>query len=88
MPLHQIVAGDALGDRVLHLQTGVHLQEVVVQLVVHNELYCARPPIADGQGRSHGVFAHSFAHGWGDHRGRRFFNDFLATALRGAIALT
>ena len=28
LPLHQVQPGDQLGDRVLHLQAGVHLQEV------------------------------------------------------------
>ncbi len=34
----QVLAGDALGHRVLDLQAGVHLQEVEVAVLVHDEL--------------------------------------------------
>jgi hypothetical protein len=35
LPGHQVEACDQLGDTVLHLEAGVHLQEVVVAIVVH-----------------------------------------------------
>lgn len=38
--------GDLLGDRVLHLQAGVDLDEVVLAVLVHQELHCARVLVA------------------------------------------
>ena len=40
LPLHQVSAGDHLGDGVLHLQSGVHLHEVELLVWVHNKLHC------------------------------------------------
>lgn len=38
--------GDLLGDGVLHLQTGVDLDEVVLAVLVHQELHGARVLVA------------------------------------------
>ena len=87
LPLHQIVPRDALGHRMLHLQARVHFQEIVIQLVIHDELHRARTAVAHGQCGGHSVFAHGFTHRGADHRRRRFFNHFLAAALGRAVAL-
>ena len=86
LPLHQVVAGDHFGNRVLHLQAGVHLQKVVVQLVIYDELHRARAAVAHRQGGGYGILAHGFPHRGRDHRRRGLFNYFLPTPLRGAIA--
>ena len=39
--MHDVDATDALGDGMLHLQSGVHLQEVEVSLWVDQKLYRA-----------------------------------------------
>ena len=62
LPFHQVEAGDHLRHRVLHLQAGVHLQEVVVELVIHNEFHRARTAVTHRQRGRYGVFAHSLAH--------------------------
>src|SRR5690606_17917889 len=38
LPLHQVDPGHELGDRVLHLQAGVHLEEVELSIAVEEEL--------------------------------------------------
>ena len=60
LPLHQVQAGDQLGDRVLDLEAGVHLHEVVRGRVGarDDELHRARAPVAAGAGRLHGGLAH------------------------------
>ena len=42
LQLHQVESGGGLGDRVLHLQPGVHLQEEELAVVVGEELDGAR----------------------------------------------
>ena len=87
LPLHQVLAGDAFGHRVLDLQARVHFQEVVVVLRIDDELDRARAPVAHGQRGSHGVCAHLRAHLRRDHGGGRFLDHLLAAALRRAVAL-
>ena len=48
LPLHQIDAGDELGDRMLDLQARVHFHEVELLRGVHQELDRAGTDIADG----------------------------------------
>ena len=38
LPTHQVLTGDGLRDRMLDLQSRVHLHEEKVLLVVHDEL--------------------------------------------------
>ncbi len=50
----QVEAGHGLGHRVLHLQSGVHLEEVRVAPPVEDELHRAGVDIAHGLGGGHG----------------------------------
>ena len=47
---HQVQAGRALGHRMLHLEPGVHLQEVEPPVGVGQELHGARACVADRRG--------------------------------------
>ena len=47
LPLHQVDAGDHLGDRMLDLQPGVHLEEVERAVLVEQELDRAGVGVAD-----------------------------------------
>ncbi len=85
---HQVDAGHRLGDRMLHLDAGVHLDEVELAVLIHEELDRTRVLIADGgeaplEGLGD-VFANSGRH---LERGR-LFNQLLMTALDGALALS
>ena len=79
--LDQVQAGDALGDRVLHLQAGVHFQEIEVLVFAHHELDRAGTLVLHGLGQGHGLLAHGFAGGVRDEGRRRFFDHFLMAAL-------
>ena len=43
---YQVYAGDHLGDGVLHLDAGIHLDKVVVPALVHQELHRAGGDVA------------------------------------------
>ena len=66
----QVEPGDRLGHRVLHLQPGVHLEEVRVAAAVDDELDGAGVDVADGPGRGHGRLDQAGPQRRGDHRAR------------------
>jgi hypothetical protein len=86
--LDQVEAGDQFGDRVFHLQAGVHFEEVEL-------LGGAGDDEFDGTGRfvihrtgqGHGLLAHRLAHLGIDEGARRLFDDLLVTTLDRAVAL-
>ena len=84
----EVDAGDALGDRVLHLDARVHLdEEPVVAVHVVEELDGAGVVVADALGERHGRVAEFLADLRIEmHRGRDL-DDFLMAALHRAIAL-
>ena len=76
---HQVEPGHLLGHRVLHLETGVHLQEVGVAVAwvaggsgvapgVEDELDRAGVDVANGPGGSHGCLGQPGTERWSDHR--------------------
>ena len=87
--LDQVHAGDELGDRVLDLQPGVHLQEeeVARPVGVDDELDRAGAGVADGLGRLDRRPAHGGAHRGVEQRRRRLLDDLLVPALQAALAL-
>ena len=86
LPGHQILAGNQLGDRVLHLQAGVHFQEVEVPMFVDQELDGAGAFVVTGQRRFHCGLAHGLSQ-FGCDKGRgRFFDHFLVPALDRAVS--
>ena len=84
---HEVDVGDLLGDRVLHLDAGVHLDEVVVAVAVEQELDGAGVDVADLLGELHGVRADRLAGLRRQVRGRRDLDDLLVPALHRAVAL-
>jgi hypothetical protein len=87
LPLHKIDAGDHLGDGMLHLETRVHLHEVVtVGSKVEDELDGACIVVADSLGRVDSGYVELFTDLVGDVGGR-LFNHFLMAALDRAITL-
>ena len=87
LQLHQIKSGDALGDGMLHLQTGIHFQEIKILVLADHEFHRARILVINGLGQRHGLFAHGLAGRFADEWRRCFFDDFLVTALNGALTL-
>ncbi len=84
----EVDAGDAFGDGVLDLDAGVHFDEEPVVLIhVVEKLDGARVVVADAFGEFHGGVAKLLPHDGIEVHGWRDFDDFLVTALDGAIAL-
>ncbi len=89
LPLDQVQARDQLGHRVLHLEAGVHLHEVVRRRVRarDDELHRARAPVAAGAGRLDRRLAHRRTRLLVEEHARRLLDDLLVAALEGALAL-
>ena len=83
---HEVEAGDELGDRVLDLEPGVHLEEEEVA-VLEEELDGAGVDVAARLGDLHGRLAHRLADLVGEGRRRRLLDQLLVAALGRAVAL-
>ncbi len=86
LPLHEVEAGDQLGDGVLDLQAGVHLDEVEAR-GVGDELDRARADIAGGLRGGAGGGRHLRAALRRDGDRRRLLDHLLVAALQRAFAL-
>ena len=87
LQLHEIEPGDHLGDRVFHLQAGVHLQEGERAVGGEQQLDGAGAAVPHGARRVGGCAAHAFAQVVVDGGGGGLFDDLLVTALQRAVAL-
>ena len=88
LQLDEVEAGDGLGDRVLDLQAGVHLQEVeLAGGVVEQELDGAGPRVADLAGQGHRGLVQPRAGGVVDGGRGRLLQHLLVPALGRAVAL-
>ena len=84
----QVHAGDLLGDGVLYLDAGVHLDEVVVAVPVHQELHGAGVDVAHILGDLHGVGVELVQGVLGDAPGGGELHHLLIPALERAVALS
>ena len=80
-------ARDLLGDGVLHLQTGVDLNEVVAVLLVHQELGSTSVAIVGRLGEAHRIGQNGLPHVVGKVARRRNLHHFLVAALDRAVTL-
>ncbi len=85
--LHQIDVGDLLGDRVLHLDSRVHLDEDVVAAGVEEELDRARAAVTDLLGERDRVGADPISQCGIEIGGRRELDHLLVPPLQRAVAL-
>ena len=83
--LHQIDAGDQFGDRMFHLDAGVHFDEVEAAVFVQ-ELEGAGAAVADAHAGFGADLADLGALLGGDARRGRFLDDLLVPALHRTIA--
>ena len=85
---HDVDAGDLLGDRVLHLDPGVHLDEVETARVgIHEKLDGAGVFIAGSAADGDRRLADRVARGGVEVWGGGEFHDLLMPPLHGAVAL-
>src|ERR1043166_1702351 len=86
---HEIYSCDFFSYRVLDLNALVHLKEVIIPMVIHNELDGSGVRVMRFTSDLHGSLPHSFAKLLEfviDQRRRAFFNDFLVAALNRAVS--
>ena len=83
--LHDVDTGDLFGDAVLYLDTWVHFDEVVVALCIDEEFNGTGAAIVDVTRDLEGIFADGLTLFLGKDQGWRKFDDFLVTALDGAV---
>src|SRR3546814_292154 len=93
LPFDEVGAGDELGDRVLHLETRVHLHEVeagvalgIEVLGVEDEFDGAGAFVADRRGCGDGGDAEEMAEPLRKTGGRGLLDDLLVAALQRAVA--
>ena len=84
---HEVEPRDHLRDRVLHLDPGVHLEEVVRAVGGEEPLHGAGRAIADRRGRVDGDAPDALAQRLVDSRRRRLLDELLVASLDGAVAL-
>ncbi len=89
LQLDQVQAEDLLGDRVLHLEPGVHLheEELLRPVAAHDELHRPGPDVADRAGRLDRGGAHGAALRFIQQRRGRLLDDLLVPPLQRALAL-
>ena len=88
LPVDQVQAGDQLGDRMLDLQAGVHLEEIeFVRVGVDDELDGAGVVIIDGFCRGDRSISHLLPQLRREQRRGRLFDDLLMPSLDGAFPL-
>ena len=82
---HQVQAGNQLGDRVLHLDAGVHFDEVELAVGGQHELDGAGIDVARGPGGRHGRRAHPLPQLRGQGLGGGLLQQLLVAPLDGAV---
>ena len=85
--LHQVAAVNLFGDRVLHLDARVHLDEVIMPVVIDQELHRAGVLITDRLRQLDRGVAHFLAQPAVMKRRRTFLDHLLVAPLDRAIAL-
>ena len=85
--VHQVDAADLLGDGVLHLQPGVHFEEVERAVRGQQELDRAGAGVIHRVGEAQGGVRHTLPQVGVHRRRRRLLDDLLVPALDRALAL-
>jgi hypothetical protein len=85
--LDQVEPGDALGHRMLDLQTSVHLEKVEAAVAADDEFDRSRGLVIDRAGERDSLLAHGLARRLVEKRTRRFLDHLLVASLDRAFAL-
>ena len=90
LPLDQVQPGDRLGDRMFHLQAGIHLheEELVGPVGGDDELHSAGADVVDAAGGVAGRGPDPRARLGVKQRRRRLLDDLLVAPLQAALTLT
>ena len=83
----KVDAGDHFRDRMLDLDTGIHLDEIVITGLVYQEFQCAGVGIADMFCDLDGILQNGVTYFRGNRESGRELDDLLIAALQGAVTL-
>ena len=83
--LYQVNAGHPFGNRVFHLNSGVHLHEVEIPFMVNQKFNRASVAVAAGFRSGNRCFLHGIPQFWSHERTRAFFQHLLISPLHTAI---
>src|SRR5690349_18358990 len=87
LQLHQVKAGNLFGDWMLHLEAGIHLEEVEVLLLVHQKLDSPCIEISGSFGHTNSGFTHAPAQCSINHWRRSLLDHLLVTPLHRTLPL-
>ena len=87
LPLHEVDAGDEFGDRMLHLDARIHLQEVKGAVGSEQELAGPGVFVARRARHPHGGIAHAAPQVRRHGDARRLLDHLLVAPLHGALPL-
>ena len=88
LQLDEIKSGDLLGDRMFHLEAGVDLEKIKIEMRVNEKFHGACVGVLTGARQAYRGVAHFFAEFRRDDRRRRFLDYLLMAALHGTFALS
>src|SRR5690606_33775941 len=88
LPLDEVDAGHHLGDRVLHLEPGVHLEEVEVAVLVDEELDGPGVDVVAGPTRGQSGFGQGLPLLVGETGGGGLLDQLLMASLHRTVPLT
>ena len=74
------------GNRVLHLQAGIHFQEIIIAMFIDKEFNSARTDVVYGFGGSYCFFTHILTELRSNEHRRALFYYFLIAALNRTFA--
>ena len=83
---HQVHSHHSFRDRVLHLQAGVHLQEIKIELVIHDEFNRSGTFVMGCFGSRYRTSTHLLPDLWGHDWRRSLLYHFLVTTLNGTLS--
>src|SRR5690606_29023197 len=84
---YQVVVNYLFRNRMLYLDTGIHLHEIELAVLVHQELDGAHAFVTDSHGAFNSRIAHAFTQVVSNEWRRGFLYKFLVTTLNGAVTL-
>ena len=85
---HDIHTGNHFRNGVFHLDTGIHLDEVVIAVTIHQKFQCAGGDIVHMLCDLHRITVQCLTGLLRNREGRSEFHDLLIASLQRAVALT
>src|SRR5262249_4867826 len=76
---YEVEPGDLFGDGMLHLEAGVYLEEIEIEVGIHQKFHGSGVCVTARASKANGGFTHFATQIRSDDRRRRFLDNFLVT---------